>query len=129
MTGRENGLFQRLPRVTVKIGDVLFYAMPETIEVKRRGELQTFCTVTGQSKVVYTGGGHRTVHGKGVLFGPDALQRYALLEGKFGEEDTLFLPECDAFPAVLSTLTVMGRNETAVWFSFVFEETGEVRVP
>ena len=129
MTGRENGLFQRLPRVTVRIGDVPFDAIADTIEVKRCGNLQEFCTVEGQSKTVYTGGGRRTIQGKGVFFGADALQRYAALERKFGEEDTLFLPESDAFSAVLSSLTVTSRNETTVWFSFVFEETGEVRVP
>ena len=129
MTGRENGWFQRLPRVTVRIGDVPFFALPDTIDVKRRGNLHAFCTVTGQEKAACTGGGRRTVSGKGVLFGADASAQYAALEEKFGAEDTLFLPQSAPFTAVLSTLSVTGRQETAVWFSFVFEETGEVYAP
>ena len=47
---------------------------------------------------------------------------------KFGQEDTLFLPETVPFAAVLRELTVVYCSGTAVQFTFAFEETQEVCV-
>ena len=116
------------PAGRLRFGDAVFDFFSDTPDVRLQGNVQTTSTYDGCTTAVYTGGGRRTVRGTGLLCGTDAQTRYAALEVKFGQEDTLFLPETVPFAAVLRELTVVYRSGTAVQFTFAFEETQEVCV-
>lgn len=110
----------------MRFGDFVFDGVPETLEVKRRGNMPETVLADGRTQAEYTGGGRREVAGTGVFFGDDAAARYVELEKYFGREDTLFLPGMKPFAAVLSVL-IMTEPVTAgcVRFRFGFEETAE----
>ena len=114
------------PAGRLRFGDAVFAFFPDTLDVLQQGNVQTTSTYDGRTAAVYTGGARRTVRGTGLICGTEAAGRYQALEVKFGQEDTLFLPETVPFAAVLRELTVADRNGTAVQFTFVFEETQEV---